>query len=202
MPPPVTVRPDKGRSGLGWEKRKREVELSRRCRSHHPLPCPQEPSGADAVFSGRSASRRQQAACVKPPSSPRGGFRGGRETSRCPEGREAAGRPTAGYPAHREHVRACRRRDPRVSCPSGPPSRGTPPPRPAPRPRALRMPGRAGRGPSPGRKASAGDVGAGGGICRLHRAGAGSGGAESGARGSSGLDRGDGGGGPSAGGGR
>uniref|UniRef100_A0A8C0DV21 Protein ABHD13 n=1 Tax=Balaenoptera musculus TaxID=9771 RepID=A0A8C0DV21_BALMU len=55
------------------------------------------------------------------------------------------------------------------------------------RPRALRMPGRAGRLPTPGRKARAGDVGAGGGICRLHRAWAGSGGAESGAAGAPGY---------------
>lgn len=62
---------------------------------------------------------------------------------------------------------------PAESCPSGPPLRGLP------RPRRLRMLGRAGRVPTPGRKARAGDVGAGGGICRLHRAWAGSGGAES-----------------------
>ena len=49
------------------------------------------------------------------------------------------------------------------------------------------MPGRAGRLPTPGRKARAGDVGAGGGICRLHRAWAGSGGAESGAAGAPGY---------------
>lgn len=78
---------------------------------------------------------------------------------------------------------ACRRPVPAVSCPSGPPSRVGK----RLRPRSLRMLGRAGPLPTPGRKARAGDVGAGGSICRLHRAWAGSGGAESGAAGAPGY---------------
>lgn len=127
------------------------------------------------TFWGRHSLREEKRPAADPESS-----EAGREVYRCSED---AWHPRRGYPVHRDRTRYPASR---YLVLPGPPSPGTPPPPLPGRRLCACLGGRGPPSPLPGGRARAGDVGAGGGICRRHRAWAGSGGAECGAAGARG----------------